>query len=268
MNVPRSRWTLALLLKQCDWLALTTEAGLSQLLKRIGISYKRGRSYIHSPDAHYADKNAVIELCRSRARHAQERYAFLYQDEFTYYRQPTLAYDYEAAGSSQPLAHRSQRSNTTFRIAATLDAFTGQVIYRQASRITRHQLVKLFADVADAYPGVETIYMVVDNWPVHFHPGVLSVLEPQRHLDWPRTTPANWPSHSTAKPKHTDLPIQLLPLPTYASWLHPIEKLWRWLKQDILHHHRYSDNWSELKQRIADWLDAFAQSSQPLLRYV
>ncbi|MBE2197018.1 MAG: transposase, partial [Anaerolinea sp.] len=26
-------------------------------------------------------------------------------------------------------------------------------------------------------------------------------------------------------------------LPTYASWLNPIEKLWRWLRADVLYNH-------------------------------
>ena len=37
------------------------------------------------------------------------------------------------------------------------------------------------------------------------------------------------------------LPIQLVPLPTYASWCNPIEKLWRQLRQELLHLHRFAD---------------------------
>ncbi|HID52643.1 MAG TPA: hypothetical protein EYP41_11485 [Anaerolineae bacterium] len=62
--------------------------------------------------------------------------------------------------------------------------------------------------------------------------------------------------------------IQLLCLPTYASWLNPIEKLWRWLKQDILHLHRLSDAWPELRQRVDQFLANFSHGSTELLRYV
>jgi len=32
----------------------------------------------------------------------------------------------------------------------------------------------------------------------------------------------------------------LVPLPTYGSWTGPIERLWRWLKQEVLHLHSYA----------------------------
>ncbi|MCB8937396.1 MAG: transposase [Ardenticatenaceae bacterium] len=64
------------------------------------------------------------------------------------------------------------------------------------------------------------------------------------------------------------MPVQLLPLPTYASWLNPIEKLWRWLKQEVLHLHRFSDDWPELREVVASFLDQFATGSDALLRYV
>lgn len=268
MGIPQSRWTLSALLIHCDWLNLTTVGGLSSLMKRLKISYKRGRDYIRSPDPFYDEKRALIQQCYLHAQSEPTLYAFHYQDEFSYYRQPTVGYGYEAGGPHQPLAHRSHHSNTRFRIAATLDALTGQILYLQRSHINRFQLVELFAQVCAAYPTIKTHYIVVDNWPVHFHPDVLAALQPQQHLLWPIHQLDNWPSEPTRKPTYTDLPIQLLTLPTYASWLNPIEKLWRWLKQDILHLHRYCDRWDDLKQRIADWLDGFRQPSDPLLRYV
>jgi transposase len=57
-------------------------------------------------------------------------------------------------------------------------------------------------------------------------------------------------------------------LPTYASWLNPIEKLWRWLKQDVLHLHRLAHDLMKLRQRVLDFLDQFTSGSQPLLHYV
>jgi hypothetical protein len=64
------------------------------------------------------------------------------------------------------------------------------------------------------------------------------------------------------------LPIQLVFLPTYAPWLNPIEKLWRWLRQQVLHLHRLSDAWDQLKQRVLDFMIQFAHGSSELLHYV
>lgn len=57
-------------------------------------------------------------------------------------------------------------------------------------------------------------------------------------------------------------------LPTDAPWLKPSEKLWRWLRQDILKMHRWVEDWSRVKQRVHDFLDQSAHGSQDLLRYV
>ena len=40
-------------------------------------------------------------------------------------------------------------------------------------------------------------------------------------------------------------------LPTYAPWLNPIEKVWRWLKQSVLYAHPWCDDFREL-QRVPD----------------
>ncbi len=62
--------------------------------------------------------------------------------------------------------------------------------------------------------------------------------------------------------------ITLVPLPTYASWRTPIEKVWRYLKQEVLHMHSWADAWATLKLEVARFLDRFAQPNTALLHYV
>jgi hypothetical protein len=262
-----SRWTLAMIRQSCPWLQVKTAGGLSQILKRLGIRYKRGRDYVHSPDGNYQEKVQLIELARVQAENFPRRYVFLYLDELTYYRQPSLARAYELAGACQPLAQRSHQHNTAYRTLAALNAASGQVTYRQRSHTDLACLTGFWYDLRQAYPDAELIYVVVDNWPVHFHPDVLAPLQTQ-HFPFPPKLPANWPTEPSARARHDNLPIQLLCLPTYASWLNPIEKLWRWLKQTVLHLHRLSDDWQKLKELVAQFLDDFAHGSSQLLRYV
>ena len=110
----KSRWDLGLIAETCDWLAVNYPSTLSQLMKRMGITYKRGRSYVHSPDPHYQQKMSMIAQCLLKAWYAPEEYALLYQDEFTVYSQPSLDRDYEQMGMFQPLARRNHRSDTEF----------------------------------------------------------------------------------------------------------------------------------------------------------
>jgi hypothetical protein len=262
-----SRWRLKRLLEVCDWLQLTTLAGLSQLLRRLKISYKRAREYLHSPDPDYQEKLSLIELARLRAWYEPETYAFFYLDELSFYRQPSLSWAYEERGNPQPLARLSYHSNTRSRVIAALNACTGQVIYRQRHRISVDQLSAFYADLRAAYPDLKTLYVAQDNWPVHFHPDVLARLEPQT-WPFPFNVPGNWSNKPSKKAVQDNLPIQILCLPIYASWCNPIEKLWRWLRQDILHLHRMSNEWQALKDQVNAFLDTFASGSDELLHYV
>lgn len=143
----------------------------------------------------------------------------------------------------------------------------GQVLFHQGSEIGVKELVRLYEQVAAVYASARTFYLVQDNWPVHFHPDVLAALQPQTR-PWPWHRHANWGTAPSAKGRRLNLPIQILPLPTYASWTNPIEKMWRWLKQDVLHLHRLADQWKVLQQRIDHFLTQSALGSTALLRYV
>ena len=195
----------------------------------------------------------------------------VYQDEVTIYRQPTISFAYGLRGADEPRAERSHQTNTITRYAATLDHCTGQVIFRRASRIGIKELVKLYQDLQRVYPEARVIYVVQDNWPVHVHPDVLVALQKQETRYLART-PAHWPTEPSEKAKKAweelKLPIQLVPLPTYASWLNPIEKLWRWAKQEIIHHHQLATDLSMFRCKIDGFLAQFAGPSPELLRYV
>jgi hypothetical protein len=270
-GIERSRWTLDDIHQVCDWLRLDSLGGLSRLLKRLGLSWKRARDYIHSPDPDYLEKLAEIAVFIDRARTSHGSIALLYLDELTFYRQPTLFQAYEERGHLQPLARRSQRTNTATRVVAALNVMDGRVHYRRGSKIGLRELVAFYREIRQAYAEAERIYVVQDNNPMHFHPDVLVALEKQEN-HWPLYKPPNWCSEASAKASRQwgqlQLPIQLVPLPTYAPWTNPVEKLWRKLKQEYLHLHRLADRLDELRGGVDRFLDQFANGSLALLHYV
>lgn len=224
---------------------LTSRSGLWRRLDAWDLPYKRSRDHLHSPDPEYGPKMLAISVARLEALLYPDTVSFLYSDEFTFYRQPEPGYAYwwqGRGGQAQPRAERSYRSNTHRRILGTLDAVTGQVVTAQASAFRVRTLARFLAHVRQVYGPTRTLYLAWDNWPNHHHAVVRAAAAAQD--------------------------IQLLYLPTYAPWTNPIEKLWLWLKADVLRLHRLSDTWSELRTRVTDWLAAFAYGSAALLRYV
>jgi hypothetical protein len=267
----RSRWTLALLAQACPELARLTPSGIRRLLTRHRITWRRARSYIHSPDPDYAAKLAAVAACVAEAAASGGQIVVLYQDEVTLERQPSLAASYAPMRTDAPRADRSQRSNTLTRYTATLDAADARVCFVRASHVTVPTLVRSYQRVVAVYPEAVRIYIVQDNWPVHVHPDVLVALEPQES-PFPRYTPPHWPEAPSATALrrwgHLQLPIQLVPLPTYASWCNPIEKLWRWLRQDLGHLHPWADDLDQLRAAGDQFLAQFEAGSPALLRYV
>ena len=124
-----------------------------------------------------------------------------------------------------------------------LNALTGRVDYLENYVVGRRQVIQFYGQLDQRYGHVERLYVVQDNWSIHQHPDVLAAL-----TGLPRIAPV-W-------------------LPTYAPWLNPIEKLWRWLRQDQLYVHRLAHDWGVLRQRVNAFFDQFATGSHALLHYV
>jgi transposase len=165
-------------------------------------------------------------------------------DEMGYTRWPEPAASWAAVGpTAVPLAERRGTNNQQWRLIGALNAWTGQVNSLDAYIVGRANVIEFYQQVVQAYPEAEHIYVVQDNWSIHRHDEVVAAL--------------------------TTLP-QIAPVwvPTYAAWRNPIEKLWRWLRQDVLTMHRLADDWTALRQRVRWLLDQFAHGSQDVLHYV
>jgi len=271
-GVAQTRWTLAGLQQACAWLGGLTLAGVHTVLRRARIVWKRARAAIRSPDPDDDAKLADVQAAVAAAQAQPGRVVTVYLDEVTVERQPTVANAYAPKGSSeQAQAVRSPKSNTVTRVLGVLNALTGAVFHQRASKITVAFLVMFYQALCRAYPDAERIYVIQDNWPVHTHPDLLVALESQE-TRWPWYRPPNWPTEPSAAAirrwGELKLPIQIVPLPTYAPWCNPIEKLWRKLRQDVTHLHRWAEDLDTLRTEIDRFLNQFAQGSLELLRYV
>lgn len=272
-GIDRARWRLSDLVEVCaPWLRVHSQSGMWRLLQRLHIHYKRARMYVHSTDPHYQAKVAYIQERRNHVQEHLGEEVFLYEDEMGYYQQPTLAQAYDEAGRTRkkgPLAQMGSISNRFTRVVGTLDAFTGKVVFRQATKIGVSMLVKFFQQVVEAYPYAKRIWIVLDNSFVHFHPDLMVALEPQEN-PFPIHLPKTWPTEPSARAqkkwRDRKLPIQLVTLPTSASWCNPIEKLWRKAKQEKLHLHRLGNALKELRQEMITFFEQFADGSADLLR--
>jgi transposase len=217
-GVNRTRWSLSTLLPHLSDFHLAGPSSLWHVLDRLDIRWLRGRAHIHSPDPLYQAKRERIRQIEQRARESGGREVLLYQDECSYQLQPLVAPAYAPSGEPA-LAEYSHHGFVETRLIGALNAHTGAVQAFSCSQLSRERLVEFYQQVTQAYPGVQTIRMVQDNWSLHFHPDVLVALEAQQS-PFPFSVPSNWPKvpSPAAKKRYETwhLPLQLVQVPTYS----------------------------------------------------
>jgi transposase len=213
--------------------------GISLALKRLGISRQRGRLAVHSPDPAYKQKLTLIEAAVSSALEGGDL-TVLYGDEFSFYRQPTVAPKYAPRGQ-EPVARMASANNIRCRVAGAINVATGELTYLSHNMMGVVDLRRFLKKLRRVYP-TGRLLLIWDNWPVHRQPDLLAAAQRLR--------------------------IHLLYLPTYAPWTNPAEKLWGWLQKDILTMHRHSDTFEAPLQRCRVFFRRFVHGSRELLQYV
>ena len=239
-----SRWNLRTIRETFPWLTSYTLSGVWRILDRYGLGLRSARVQMYSPDPEYTQKEGYLYFCLQEASQYPQEIVILFMDEMGFYRWPQPACDWGLlAPASEPCAHRAGPNNQQWRIIGVLNALTGQVNYLDNYIVGRQKVIEMYHYVDALYQNLQRIYVVQDNWSIHSHPDVLEALE-----NFPKIEPV-W-------------------LPTYAPWLNPIEKLWRWLRQDVLKMHRLAADFEESRSRVRAFLDQFKDGSPELLRYV
>jgi hypothetical protein len=139
----RHSWTLETLRQTIDWLRQVSLPGISKLLRRLKVVYKRGRAHVHSPDLAYNQKLAAIEAALAQARQAPAgEVVFLYEDEFTAYLRPLVGQSYR--GRSERGQKATGTTGETVRLAGCVDALSGRVVWRRRGRYNVKEMYRFF----------------------------------------------------------------------------------------------------------------------------
>jgi len=239
-----SRWTLRGVRATFPWLKHYTLSGVWRLLHRHKLHIRSARVRQLSPDPEYLTKLEHLLSClRDAAAHPDE-VVLVFLDEMGYYRWPKEGRTWgPAAPTPAPLAVRDGPNNKQWRVIGALNALTGRLDYLDAYIIGREKVIQFYRQLGTVYGEARRIYVVQDNWSIHTHPEVQAAL-----ASLPQIEPV-W-------------------LPTYAPWLNPIEKLWRWLREQVLTLHRLAGDWHALRERVNAFLSQFAEAADELLHYV
>lgn len=252
-----NRWTLTRVQGCFEWLTPYSVSGVARLLHAWGYGVRQARVQQFSPDPQYAVKVTQLLHGLHQVAAAPQEIALLFLDEMGYTawseagRQwclgapalPPVAYKTPGGAKPDAKPESAPTNNRQWRVVGALNAWDGQVEFLDDYMVGRKQLIRFYGQLAQRYAAYQRLLVVQDNWSVHSHEDVQQAL-------------AAWPQ------------IEIVWLPTYAPWLNPIEKLWRWLRQDVLKLHRQAGDLAGLQQQVRDFLHRFAEGSPQLLKYV
>ncbi|MBT3601932.1 MAG: IS630 family transposase [Candidatus Latescibacteria bacterium] len=246
-NIPASaplpsRWSLRVIRERFEFLSDYTLSGVWRYLTRYGFKLRTGRLQMYSPDPDYEAKVATLHQCLGQTASQPDQTVTLFLDEMSYHRWPAPGKDWTEEAPSQIPKAPIRGTNPQWRIIGALNAWTGQVQYLDGSTIGVQKIIQMYDYLNHIYKDAQNIYVIQDCWPVHQNKKIFKTI-----ASWPRIKP--------------------IFLPTYAPWLNPIEKLWRWLKQDVLKMHQFAVDFDILKQYVRDFLEQFNNGSSDLLKY-
>ncbi len=195
-GVPLTRWSLRRLARFLRGEGIgVSPAHLGRLLAGAGLSFQRTRSWKASPDPDYEAKAArVLALCRSKP----EGGVVVAFDEMG----PLSLCPHQGAGWAQRGRPERQRATYTRRagvrhLFAAYDVHADRLRARLRPRKSGPEVLTFMQTIRAAYPRRLRLYWIQDNLSCHWTPAIRA-----------------WAAVHN---------VELVPTPTYASYLNPVE---------------------------------------------
>jgi transposase len=196
LGVPLTRWSLAKLAEYLSGQGITVSpAHLGRILARAGLSFQRTRSWKASPDPDYERKTARILALYRRPPSNGVVISF---DEMG----PVSLCPHQGRGWARrrrPERHRAtytRRSGVRYLVGA-LDVHASYLRARLRPKRDGNSTLTFMKQIRLAYPRSRRIYWIQDNLSCHWTPAI-----------------RRWAEHNN---------VELVPTPTYASYLNRIE---------------------------------------------
>jgi transposase len=197
LQQPFATWSLS---KLCDYLiaakvveAISRET-LRQILREGGVSWQATKTWKASTDTEFAAKLArVLDLYD----HPPTDGRVICVDEFGPLNlQPRAGRVWRPARKTRRLRATFHRHDGVRHMLAALDLASGKIFYRIKDRKRSREFLELLKVLRARWPG-QKLYLIADNFATHKHPTVTA-----------------WCAANN---------VELVFLPTYASWLNWIE---------------------------------------------
>jgi transposase len=206
-----SNWTAALL---ADYLATETgirldESRLRHYLHAHGYGLLRPVLTVASPDPDYDSKRSRIEELQRQAERGE--IDLYYEDEIDLALLPTITQCWCKRGHQRKI--ETPRKNQKRYGAGLIHWVSGKLYWATSEHKDNALFRSVLTQLLEPSENVSgrKIYVVIDNYRIHFAKPVLALL--------------------AAHPEQ----IELVTLPTYSPQLNPVERFWKHLRRKVTH---------------------------------
>ena len=224
LGVPYTRWSLPKLSRYLSEQGLqVSPAHLGRILSRNGISLQRTRSWKQSPDPDYETKAArVLALYREQPK---DGVVISFDEKGPESLCPRHGHGWARQG--RPQRHRatySRRQGIRYLVGA-LDVHADYLRIRSRPRRNGTSTLTFMRQIRLAYPAKTRIYWIQDGLSSHWTPEIRTWAEANN--------------------------VELVPTPTYASYLNRIESTFGAIDQFVCKNADYA-NWNKFEKALAE----------------
>jgi len=211
LGCPFSNWTAPLL---AEYLAAETgicvdESRIRHYLHAHGYELLRPVLTVASPDPDYASKRARLEELQRQAERGE--IDLYYEDEIDLALLPTITHCWCKRGHQRKI--ETPRKNQKRYGAGLIHWVSGKLYWATSEHKDNALFRAVLSQVLEPSEGDSRrkVYVVIDNYRIHFAKPVLALLA-----------------------AHSDQ-IELVTLPTYSPQLNPVERFWKHLRRKVTH---------------------------------
>jgi transposase len=206
------------------WLIHYTESGMTDLLHRLGYTYKKpkivpGKANVQAQEAFLNDYEKLKET-------QGKEDAILFMDAVHPQHNPVMASGWIKQGKDFQICSNTGCQRLNINGAVSLD--TLNLVMRYDDTINAESTIKLFEQIESAYPSAAKITVICDN--------------------------ARYYRSKLVKAYIEDSKIELMFLPPYAPNLNLIERYWKYFKKNILYN-RYYETFKEFEQACTNFFE-------------
>ena len=181
-----------------------SNSGIVKLLGRIGFVYKKTKLVPGKADTQ-RQQQFIQEYHQLRAQ-MNSNDELLFIDGTHPQHNPVSSYAWILKGQEKEIPTNTGRKRININGALNIDNF--EVVVREDERINAQSTIQLFKQIEEAYPSAQTIYIIADNAPYYRAKIVSEYLKTSR--------------------------IQFKFLPPYSPNLNLIERLWKFMKKEVI----------------------------------